>query len=184
MHKYKDSVCRRRLKREVCRCTWCTAPSTSAVLEIRSTVPPRMSRDSSSFCRILLRLLSRHRPFSVWKHTHTLMYLFSGGVIKTHFRSSVLYCTSKVSFPLLSSSWTFSSARFRACSSACSLCFRVYWSQLKARVIWEKAVCEQQSVTLFHPDFKYTTYISEVLIPGAEEKLYFIQLCFFMDDER
>lgn len=48
--------------------------------------------------------------------------------------------TSSVSFPLLSSSWMFSSARFRACSSACSLCFRVYWSQRRARAIWEKAV--------------------------------------------
>lgn len=52
--------------------TWCTAPSTSAVLEIRSTVPPRMSSDSSSLCRILVRLLSRHRPFSVWKQTSRL----------------------------------------------------------------------------------------------------------------
>lgn len=51
------------------RCTWCTAPSTSAVLEIRSTVPARMSIDSSNLCRILLRLLSRHKPFSIWKHT-------------------------------------------------------------------------------------------------------------------
>lgn len=51
--------------------TWCTDPSTSAVLEIRSTVPARMSRDSSSLCRILLRLLSRHRAFSIWKHAHT-----------------------------------------------------------------------------------------------------------------
>lgn len=34
--------------------------------------------------------------------------------------------TSRVSLPLVSSSWTFSSARLRACSSACSLCFRVY----------------------------------------------------------
>lgn len=54
-------------------CTWWTAPSTSAVLEIRSTVPPRMSRDNSSFCRTLLRWLSKHRPFRVCKHTQTLL---------------------------------------------------------------------------------------------------------------
>lgn len=137
------------------QCTWCTAPSTSAVLEIRSTVPPRMSRESSSFCRILLRLLSRQRPFSVWKYTQThtcsCPLLGSGGA---HFRRPVSYCTSSVSLPLVSSSWMFSSARLRACSSACSLCFRVYWSQRKARAIWEKAACKQQSIvsfTLMHP---------------------------------
>lgn len=102
MHKYKDSVCRRRLKREVCRCTWCTAPSTSAVLEIRSTVPPRMSRDSSSFCRILLRLLSRHRPFSVWKHTHTHSCTFSL-VVLLRLISDLLCCTAPPKSPSLCS---------------------------------------------------------------------------------
>lgn len=61
----------------VCNYTWCTAPSTSAVLEIRSTVPPSMSRDNCSFCRMVLRLLSRQRTFSIWEH----MDLISSGTI-------------------------------------------------------------------------------------------------------
>lgn len=55
--------------------------------------------------------------------------------------------TSRVSLPRLSSSWMFSSARLRACSSACSLCFRVYWSQRKARVICAKAFWKQEHVS-------------------------------------
>lgn len=58
------------------------------MLEIRSTVPLRMSKDSSSLCRILLRLLSIHRPFSVYNtHTYPHVSLLSVGVIEAHFRS-------------------------------------------------------------------------------------------------
>lgn len=64
--------------------------------------------------------------------------------------------TSRVSLPLLSSSWMFSSARLRACSSAWSLCFRVYWSQRKARAIWENATWDKNSSNLSAASSKMT----------------------------
>lgn len=68
-------------------------------------------------------------------------HLLSGGNMKIYLNHHTR--TSRVSLPLVSSSWMFSSARLRACSSACSLCFRVYWSQRKDSANWEKAAWEQ-----------------------------------------
>lgn len=90
-------------------------------------------------------------------HTHTLVNLLSDGDVNAHFRSPGSYCTSSVSLPLVSSSWMFSSARLRACSSACSLCFKVYWSHLKAMAIWPKVVWRTKTVSIFREpvNFRY-----------------------------
>lgn len=84
-------------------------------------------------------------------------------------RSLVIHGTSRVSRPLVISRWTFSSARFRACSSACSLCFRVYWSQRKARAIWEKAVCQQKQHLLLCCSL---LYIKQFALSGSNPLFY------------
>ena len=87
--------------------------------------------------------------------THTQIHTCKPALWWCHWGSlQVIYFTSRVSLPLVSSSWTFSSARLRSCSSACSRCFRVYWSQRKAMAIWAKADWEQRD-HLFHSGSHY-----------------------------
>lgn len=79
-------------------------------------------------------------------HRHTREHLLCGSVIQKCISQHQSWTrTSSVSRPLASSSWTLSSARLRACSSACSRCFRVNWSQREASAIWEKAAWEHNN---------------------------------------
>ncbi len=153
------------------------------MLEIRSTVPLRMSRDSSSLCRILLRLLSRHSPFSVCKHTHTQthVYLLSSGVLKAHFRSSVIF-TAPPGSPCLGSAPAGCSPQpgcGRAPPPAASASGCTDHSGKPGRSERRQSESENNITLLrflMQPHILLLT-LCWVLSLDAEEKLYFIQLC-------